>query len=205
MKPNFRHEHKLYKQGYKFIAGLDEAGRGSLAGPLVAGAVILKPKIKIKGINDSKLLAPKKRQRLFIAITKNCVAWASGIVTSKEVDSLGIVSANRLAFERAVKKLPVIPDYLLVDGIRIFDSNISSEFIIKGDQKILSIAAASIIAKVIRDQILKNLGRFYPEYNFERHKGYGTKEHLELIRQYGVSEIHRLSFEPMAGWNDKYI
>jgi len=198
-KPTRRYENKLYKQGYEFIAGLDEAGRGSLAGPLVAGAVILPRKIRIKDINDSKKLSPNKRQKLFIAITKNCPAWSVGIVLPQEIDNLGIIPANRLAFERAVKKLHITPHCLLVDGIRNFDSSIKSEFIIKGDQKILSIAAASIIAKVVRDQILRTLHQTFPEYAFAEHKGYGTRKHVDALSKYGPSEIHRFSFQPVAG------
>lgn len=201
MRPNYRQEKKLLKNGYTFIAGLDEAGRGSWAGPLVAGAVILYPDNKLKGIRDSKLLSAKKREDLFLRITKNCIAWAAGIATHSEIDEFGIIPANRMAFERAVKKLHIVPDHLLVDGIKIFDSSIDTQFIIKGDRKILSIAAASIVAKVIRDQILNTLHKTYPEYDFHLHKGYGTKKHMDALRQHGVSEIHRLSYKPMGLYN----
>jgi len=197
MKPSSKYEKQLHKLGYTLIAGLDEAGRGSWAGPLVAGAVILPPNKKFKGIRDSKLLSPQKRQKLFLQITKNAVSWSVGIVSHQEIDKMGIIPANRLAFERAVKKLQITPEYLLVDGVRNFSSNIPHQFIIQGDRKIVSIAAASIIAKVIRDQILKTLHQLYPMYNFEKHKGYGTKEHLKYLSEYGPSEIHRLSYKPM--------
>lgn len=197
MKPNYKHELKLMRQGYQWVAGLDEAGRGSWAGPLVAGAVILHPQNKIKDINDSKLLSPEKRKNIFLKIIKNALAWSVGIASHQEIDQLGILPANRLVFERAVKKLHLTPHYLLVDGIRNFDSNIASDFIVRGDQKILSIAAASIIAKVIRDEMLKYLHNFYPEYNFAQHKGYGTAEHFDLINRHGISEIHRQTFRPM--------
>ncbi len=198
MNPSAKYENQLRRRGYTFIAGLDEAGRGSWAGPLVAGAVILHPEKKVDGICDSKLLAPEKRKKVFLCLTKNCLTWSVGIVSPEEIDGLGIISANRLAFERAVKKLNIRPDYLLVDGLRNFDSNIHHEFIVKGDRKILSIAAASIIAKVIRDQILIYLHKIYPEYNFLQHKGYGTEEHSTRLQEYGLSEIHRLSFRPMV-------
>ncbi len=195
---NYKHEKKLNKKGFEHIAGVDEAGRGSWAGPLVAGAVILDNSKKIDGIKDSKLLTPKKRQELFIKITKNCLAWGVGVVDNKEIDKLGISEANRLVFERAIKKLHLTPHYLLVDGRRNFDSNISNEFIVRGDRKILSIAAASIIAKVARDETLKMLENDFPEYSFAQHKGYGTKQHAQLIKKYGACEIHRITYRPIA-------
>ncbi|MFC1622678.1 ribonuclease HII [Patescibacteria group bacterium] len=198
MRPTLKYENQLFKQGYEVIAGLDEAGRGALAGPLVAGAVILNPNYKIKHLRDSKLLTPNKRQNLFLKISKNCLGWSVGIVSHAEIDKLGIIPANRLAFERAVKKLNITPHYLLVDGIRNFDSNIKSDFIIKGDTKISSISAASIIAKVVRDQILNSLHKIYPIYNFAQHKGYGTRKHVDAIQKYGPSEIHRFSFQPIV-------
>jgi len=198
LKLNNRYEKKLRKQGYLHIAGLDEAGRGSLAGPLVAGAVILPPKVKLVGLRDSKLLTPRSREKLFLTITKNCLAWSAGIVSPAEIDELGILPANRTAFERAVKKLHIRPHYLLVDGIRNFESSIKSDFIVKGDSKIMSIAAASVIAKVVRDKMLEALHKIYPEYNFGKHKGYGTAEHLDLITQHGPSEIHRFTFQPIT-------
>jgi ribonuclease HII len=197
MSPNLNYEKKLWAKGCKLVAGLDEAGRGSWAGPLVAGAVILPSKFKIKGIKDSKLLSPEKRKELFLAITKNCVSWGVGIVTQEEIDKWGIGPANRLVFERAVKNLSQVPQFLLVDGVKIFSANIPAEFVVKGDQKIMSIAAASIVAKVIRDKILEDLHNDYPEYNFAKHKGYGTEEHLRLINQYGICEIHRMSYRPI--------
>ena len=195
---NFKHEKKLFNKGYKFIAGLDEAGRGSWAGPIVAGAVILDPRFKIKGIRDSKKLSPKKREELFLLITKNALAWSVGIVDNNEIDNSGIIPANRMVFEKAVKKLNVQPDYLLVDGIRNFESNIHNDFIIKADDKILSVAAASIIAKVTRDRLLDEYHKQYPEYGFTNHKGYGTKEHLEAIKKHGPTEIHRMSYKPLS-------
>ncbi|MBU4360752.1 ribonuclease HII [Candidatus Parcubacteria bacterium] len=197
MRPTNKYENRLRKQGYNFIAGLDEAGRGSWAGPLVSGAVIFQPNVKIKNIKDSKLLSESKRQKMFLYITKNCLTWSVGVVAPQEIDNLGILPANRLAFERAVKRLALKPDYLLIDGLRNLDSAIHNEFVIKGDQKILSIAAASIVAKVVRDSILNNLNKSYPEYNFHQHKGYGTKKHLDAIHKYGPCEIHRFSFKPI--------
>ena len=195
MRPTNRYENKLRKQGYDIIAGLDEAGRGSWAGPLVSSAIIFYPNTKVKNIKDSKLLSAQKREQMFLYITKNCLAWSVGVVNSKEIDDIGILPANRLAFERAVKKLNLKPDYLLIDGLRNLDSLIKNEFVIKGDQKIISIAAASIVAKVVRDQILKNLHQKYPEYNFHKHKGYGTNLHKEMIQKHGKCEFHRKSFK----------
>ena len=191
------YERRLSKVGYNFVAGLDEAGRGSWAGPLVAGAVILNHKIKLVGLNDSKLLTPLRREKLFIKITQNCLAWSVGIISPLEIDELGVGVANRLAFLQALKKLKVKPDYLLVDGLAAFPYHTPVEFIIRGDQKVASIAAASIIAKVFRDNLLTSLHQFYPEYNFSKHKGYGTREHRANLNKFGASLIHRWSYKPI--------
>ncbi len=191
------YERRLYKVGYNSVAGLDEAGRGSWAGPLVAGAVILNPKIKLDGLNDSKLLTPLRREKLFIKITQNCLAWSVGIISPLEIDELGVGLANRLVFLHALKKLKIRPDYLLVDGLAAFPYHTPAEFIIRGDQKIASIAAASIIAKVFRDNLLTALHQFYPEYNFSKHKGYGTREHRDNLHKFGASFIHRMSYKPI--------
>lgn len=197
MRPNQKYENKLHKQGYIYIAGLDEVGRGSWAGPLVSGAVIFHPNTKVKNIKDSKLLSAQKREQMFLYITKNCLTWSVGVVSPQEIDEIGILPANRLAFERSVKRLNLKPDYLLIDGLRNLDSSIHNEFIIKGDQKILSIAAASIVAKVVRDFILRDLHKYYPEYNFYQHKGYGTRKHFDALKKYGPCEIHRFSYKPI--------
>ncbi len=196
-KPNYKKEKDLLKKGYQIIAGLDEAGRGCLAGPLVAGAVILKNIKPLKGLRDSKKMSPQQRERMFLKIVNHSLVWSVGIVEPEEIDEYGIIPANRMAFERAVKKLKLKPDYLLVDGIRNFDSNIKSEFVVKGDGQIYSIAAASVVAKVVRDKLMEKFHLKYPEYNLDKHKGYGTKEHFSLIEKHGPAEIHRFSFYPI--------
>jgi len=199
-KPTYKFENRLYKQGYKNIAGLDEVGRGAWAGPVVAAAVILPPKLKIKGIRDSKLLSPKQREALYIYINKKALGVAVGIISEKIIDSQGIIVATRMAFLKAIKNLKIDVDYLLVDGWKIFEHEKPTDFLIKGDNKIVSVAAASIIAKVTRDHILMDYHQQYPHYNFAKHKGYGTKEHRELLYQHGLSKIHRSSWQPMVGF-----
>ncbi len=201
-KPNYRIENKLYRQGYKYIAGLDEAGRGAWAGPVVAAAVILPPKLRIKGVRDSKLLSPRQRERLYILITKQAVTYAVGIVSEKIIDQQGIIPATRQAFLKAVNKLNTEVDYLLVDGIKIFEHNVSNKFYIKGDRHIMSIAAASIIAKVTRDRLLESYHQEFPQYGFNKHKGYGTQMHREKLEEYGLSAIHRRSYYPMMTFFD---
>lgn len=195
--PNLRHEKKLQRRGFKAIAGLDEAGKGSWAGPIVAGAVILDPKIKIKGIKDSKLLRAPIRQQIFEKIIKNAIAWSVGIVSSEQIDKIGITKANILAMTQALKKLSLQPDYLLIDALDIDYKSLPRLAMIDGDYKITSVAAASIIAKVTRDKIMEELDEQYPEYSFKQHKGYGTNHHFHMISQYGICDIHRQTWEPM--------
>lgn len=196
-RPTKKIENKLWQQGYKLVAGLDEAGRGAWAGPIVAAAVILPVRFKIGGIRDSKLLSPRAREKLFVYITKNALGVGVGVVSEKIIDERGIIEANRRAFLAAVDNLAIAAEYLLVDGLKIFEHTLPADFIIRGDQKVASIAAASIIAKVTRDNILKKHHERYPEYEFAQHKGYGTKLHYEKINQYGLSQIHRKTWEPM--------
>jgi ribonuclease HII len=195
---NLKYEKKLWDKGHNLIAGLDEAGRGSWAGPLVAGAVILPNDFKLKEIRDSKLLSPRQRERLFLYIIKNCLAWSAGIVPHTLIDEVGILQANREVFLKALEKINLKPDYIIIDGVKFFEPEYPHEFMIDADNKIASVAAASIIAKVVRDKILERLHLSYPEYNFHQHKGYGTPEHLLALQNHGLSEIHRLSFRPMA-------
>ena len=189
-----RYEDDLYISGYEKIAGVDEAGRGSLAGPLVAAAVILdKSKLMIEDIDDSKRLTEAKRKFLFKKIIKNCLCWSVIKIPPDEIDSLSITKANAIAFKKAIDSLKIKPDIILADFINI---NLDTNFlpIIRGDRLSVSIAAASIIAKVIRDQIMLKLSRYYPEYGFESNKGYGTRKHLMSLQKYGPSMIHRISF-----------
>jgi len=195
--PNFRQEKKLNRCGFLYIAGVDEAGRGAWAGPLVAGAVILNPKIKIKGIKDSKLLRSPQRQEIFDELKEVAIAWAVGLVDEKLIDEIGLGAANLLAMRKAVESLSVPANYFLADGFAPKDLNIPGHPIIKGDYKVTSIAAASIIAKVTRDRIMDELDERFPQYGFKHHKGYGTAHHHNMLIRYGVSEIHRKTFKPI--------
>ena len=206
--PTYKYENKLYKQGYQNIAGLDEAGRGAWAGQVVAAAVILPARMKIAGIRDSKLLSPQQREKLAVYINKQALAIGLGIISEKVIDQQGIIPATRKAFLAAVERLREKVDYLLIDGIRIFDHRLPNEFLVRGDRLVVSIAAASIVAKVVRDNILRDYHQHYPQYGFDLHKGYGTRLHKERLDEYGVCEIHRRSFRPMIenfevlSWDD---
>ena len=187
-------ERRLEKEGYKFIAGVDEAGRGPLAGPVYAAAVILPPDIRLDGINDSKKLSPKKREELFDEITKKAVCYAIFSVDEKKIDEINILNATHMAMNGAVNSLSKKPDYVIIDGNSIKGMDIPHETIVKGDAKSISIASASILAKVARDRYITKMAEVYPKYGFEKHKGYGTKEHTDAILKYGVSPIHRKTF-----------
>jgi len=196
-KPNQKEENKLVGAGFKFVAGVDEAGRGAWAGPLVAAAVILPAKHKIKGINDSKKLTPGQREMLYVKIIKSSLAWSVHLVSHREIDRIGIGQANGRAILRAIQKLKPSADYVLIDALKVKFDTVPSQSIIKGDEKITSIAAASIIAKVTRDQIMTWQSKLYPAYCFHIHKGYGTALHLKALKKYGQSAIHRRSFLPV--------
>ena len=193
--PNFNEEKKLWKKGYKFVAGIDEAGRGPLAGPVVAAAVILNGKI-LKQIKDSKKLSEKQREEIFKKI-KNCpeILWGIGIVSEKVIDKINILEATKLAMQKAVKNLN--SDFILIDGNFKINSEIPQKSIIKGDQKVFSISAASIIAKVTRDRLMQKYHKKYPQYGFDKHKGYGTKKHFEALEKFGACKIHRKTFYPV--------
>ncbi|MBI5701538.1 ribonuclease HII [Candidatus Saganbacteria bacterium] len=196
--PSSKWENFLIKQGFQYIAGVDEVGRGPLAGPVVAAAVILPTKHKFKGINDSKKLKDSARQKLFIKIKKHAVAIGVGIVDEKTIDRINIAQASLLAMEYAVDSLIPKGEVLLVDGKCDIKSSIPQQHIVKGDSKCVSIAAASIIAKVIRDKIMGEYDILYPNYGFNKHKGYGTELHIKNILEFGPCAIHRRSFNPMA-------
>lgn len=181
-------------QGFLRIAGVDEVGRGPLAGPVMAAAVILPPGMQIPGIDDSKKLSPLKREILFDVITAKALAIGTGTVEPEIIDSINILQATRLAMLNAVRQLSPPPDFLLIDGITPINTTISQKTVKKGDSLSLSIAAASIIAKVTRDRLMTEMDRLYPGYGFAGHKGYGSALHLEAIRKLGPSPIHRLSF-----------
>ena len=188
------YEKKLWSSGINNIAGIDEAGRGPLAGPVVAASVILPVDYYNSEIKDSKKLTPKKRDKLFEVITRDAVSYGIGIVDNYEIDRINILEATMKAMQISINNLNVIPDYILVDGNHFFNCEINYKLIIKGDSKSLSIAAASILAKVTRDRLMNDYTINYPEYNFSKHKGYGTKEHINLIKKFGKSPIHRKSF-----------
>lgn len=183
--------------GMKLIAGIDEVGRGPLAGPVMACAVILHPERPILGLADSKVLSEKKREYLFEIIKENCLAWAVGRAEVAEIDQINILQATLLAMQRAINVLSIKPDHIQIDGNICPRTNYSMEAIIGGDGIIPVISAASILAKVIRDREMVEYDKIYPEYGFAKHKGYGTKQHLLAIRQFGITPIHRRSFAPI--------
>ncbi|MBM7644339.1 ribonuclease HII [Scopulibacillus daqui] len=195
-KEMMRFENQLYEKGCQYIAGIDEAGRGPLAGPVVAAAVILKPKTALYGINDSKQLSKKKRQEFAAKIYEQAVSVGIGIVSAREIDSINIYQAAKLAMRKAVDSLNIVPDYLLIDAMTL-PTNVPQSSIVKGDERSISIAAASIIAKEERDRIMAELDHIYPGYHFASHAGYGTKQHLAAIEALGPCPEHRLSFAPL--------
>lgn len=197
--PNLSLEVSLQARGFLRIAGVDEAGRGPLAGPVTAAAVILPLKFRCRGLDDSKKLPAPERERLYGKITADPrVVWALGIATREEIDQLNILRATHLAMRRAVEALAEKPCHCLIDGLPVRDFPFSHDGIVKGDSLSLSIAAASIIAKVRRDHIMSELDTEFPHFGFARHKGYGTKEHLEALRIHGPCSHHRRSFQPVA-------
>jgi ribonuclease HII len=183
-----------YQEGYQFIAGVDEVGRGPLAGPVVAAAVILPPDYINTEINDSKKLPAAKREKLYKIINKDAVAIGTGIVDTETIDHLNILRATLQAMREAVLELPTSPDFILIDGLHRIPLITPQKPVVKGDSLSISIAAASIIAKVTRDRIMEIYHRQFPQYNFIQNKGYGTKEHCEAIKQFGICKIHRKSF-----------
>ncbi len=198
MKSNLlKYEKELYKNGITLIAGVDEAGRGPLCGPVVAAAVILPKNYELAGLNDSKQLSEKKREKYFKILESEALSIGVGIVSPKEIDEINILEASRKAMYIALNNLDVTPEYILSDAMSLNDIDIPSRPIIHGDALSLSIAAASVIAKVTRDHIMYELDKEYPEYNFKKHKGYPTKEHLELIEKYGITKDYRRSYKPV--------
>ncbi|MBQ4248466.1 MAG: ribonuclease HII [Clostridia bacterium] len=186
-------ERETRAAGYNVIAGTDEAGRGPLAGPVVAAAVILPPE-PIEGIDDSKKLSEKKREALYDVIMERAAAVGVGFADAGEIDEINILNAAMISMARAVENMAVKPDFVLIDGNTSRFMDIPHRCIVKGDQKSASVAAASIIAKVTRDRLMKEYDEKYPEYNFGKHKGYPTREHMELVKKYGPCEIHRKTF-----------
>ncbi|HBG33328.1 MAG TPA: ribonuclease HII [Acholeplasmataceae bacterium] len=192
----YQYENELYEKGVKYIAGVDEAGRGPLAGPVVAAAVILKKGATFKYVNDSKQLTEKQRELALIEIKENALAIGIGICSVDEIDLINIYRASREAMISAIRQLKIKPDFLLIDAMPM-EIDIPLLSIIKGDTLSVSIAAASIVAKTTRDGYMMEMDKLFPEYGFKNHKGYGTKEHLEAIKTYGITPIHRKTYEPI--------
>lgn len=190
-----RFEREYNEKGYELIGGIDEAGRGPLAGPVVAACVILPKDCIIEGVNDSKKLSEKKREALYEEITQKAVAWGVGIMDNNVIDEINILEATRKAMTHAVEELEIKPDYIFIDAEKKVDTKgIPYLPIVKGDALSISIAAASIIAKVTRDRMMKEYDKLFPAYGFEKHKGYGTKAHTDAIKEHGLTIIHRKSF-----------
>ena len=187
-------EEGFYAEGVKVICGVDEAGRGPLAGPVCAAAVILPPHLEIPGLTDSKKLTDKKRRELFPVIKEQAIAYGIGLASEQEIDEINILQATFLAMQRALDQLQVKPDLALIDGNREKDFGIPVKTVVKGDSLSMNIAAASILAKVTRDDLMVELAEKYPEYGFEIHKGYGTKAHYAALTEHGASAVHRKSF-----------
>lgn len=190
----YRYESEAHREGFLAVCGIDEAGRGPLAGPVFAAAVILPENCTIEGINDSKKLTPKKRESLFDEIQAGALAYGIGFATEEEIDSINILQATFLAMKRACGKLKIRPDLALVDGNRMPELGVETRTIIKGDALSASIAAASILAKVSRDRLLCEIDKIYPQYGFAKHKGYGTAFHVEMLQKYGPCPVHRKTF-----------
>lgn len=192
--PSFEYEEKHYSEGYTAICGCDEAGRGPLCGPVVAAAVILPLGLEIEGLNDSKKLTERKREKLFDIIKEKAIAYAIAEASPAEIDDINILNASMLAMRRAVEALPIKADFALIDGNCSRGFEIPTETVVKGDAKSYSIAAASILAKVTRDRQCESLDKEYPEYGIAKHKGYPTKDHMEAVKKYGPAPIYRRSF-----------
>ncbi len=191
---DYSYENNAHNDGYLVVCGVDEAGRGPLAGPVFAGAVILPENYTHEILNDSKKLSEKKRDLVYDDIIRDAVSWSVGIATEQEIDEINILNATFLAMKRAVDGLSIKPDLAFIDGNRYANTGVKEITIVKGDSKCMSVAAASIIAKVSRDRFMQEVDKQYPQYQFSKHKGYGTKLHYEMIEQFGVSPVHRKTF-----------
>ena len=191
---DFSYEIEAHENGYNVVCGVDEAGRGPLAGPVFAAAVILPENYSHEILNDSKKLSEKKRDLVYDDIVRDAICWSVGIADEKEIDEINILNATFLAMKRAVDGLKIKPDLAYIDGNQYPKTGVKEITIVKGDSKCMSVAAASIIAKVSRDRFMLEIAEKYPEYQFSKHKGYGTKLHYEMIEQYGVSPVHRRTF-----------
>lgn len=190
----WKFEHACYDEGYELVCGVDEAGRGPLAGPVCAAAVILPSDLKIEGLNDSKKLTDKKRRMLYDVITENAIAYGIAFASEQEIDEINILQATFLAMRRAMEQLAVQPSIALIDGNRETDFGLPVRTIVKGDSLSANIAAASILAKVTRDRFMEEQDKLYPQYGFALHKGYGTRAHYDALRTHGICPIHRRTF-----------
>lgn len=197
MCERLQYENEAYQKGYHYIIGLDEAGRGPMAGPLVVGGVIFPKGFYDERINDSKKLTEKKREALYDFIIEKALAYDIEVISVEEVDKLNVYEASRTGMRRIIERIGVKPDFALTDAMPLGDDAIDHLSIIKGDAKSMSIGGASILAKVTRDRIMKDYAKIYPEYGFEKHKGYVTKAHKEALAKYGICPIHRRSFKPV--------
>ena len=201
--PTYREEESLLRQGYSLVAGLDEAGRGPLAGPVLAGVAVLPPNPTgpwVGLVRDSKQMTPAQREAVLPQIREAALALEVGIGHPHEIDEMGIVGATRLAMRRALDSLALLPQFLLLDALTLPQVPVAQKAIVRGDASCLSIAAASIVAKVTRDGLMRDADRAYPGYGFAQHKGYGTREHLSCLRKLGPCPIHRRSFRPVSQW-----
>ena len=188
-------ENQIHNEGYKYICGIDEAGRGPLAGPVVVASVIMPENSIIEGVNDSKKVSEVKREKLYDLIIEEAISYGIGIINQNEIDEINILNATKRGLTKSIKELEVKPDIILVDALKDIDTQeIKYKSIIKGDAKVYSIACASIIAKVTRDRLMREWDALYPQYGFKAHKGYGTAKHIAAIKEYGLCPLHRRSF-----------
>ena len=192
----YKFERELYKKGIELVSGIDEAGRGCLAGPVVAACVILKKEASFKYVDDSKKLTEKQRELALKEILDSAISIGVSFIDSKEIDKINIYQASKLAMETCINNMDIKPKYLLIDAMKI-KTDIPFESIIKGDSKSVSIAAASIVAKTSRDAYMKEMDLIFPEYNFKSNKGYGTKDHLDALNKFGITEMHRMTYAPI--------
>ena len=202
MEDLYTYERELIKQGITLIGGIDEVGRGPLVGPVVAACVILPLNYQLEGLTDSKKLSEKKREQFYEILKKEALSIGVGIISAEKIDEVNIYEATKLAMQDSIKNCSIKPEYLLIDAMKL-DTSIPSNSIIKGDSKSLSIAAASVIAKVTRDRMLIELDKKYPMYDFKHNKGYPTKKHLEAINQYGIIDLHRKSYAPVKEYLER--
>lgn len=204
MEDLYKYERALYDKGLNYIGGVDEVGRGPLIGSVVAACVVLPKDFKLEGLTDSKKLSEKKRNEYYKVIEKEAIAIGIGIVDEKVIDEVNIYEATKIAMKEAIKNTNLKLDHVLIDAMLLnIDTDTTS--IIKGDSKSISIAAASVIAKVTRDKMMYDLDKIYPMYDLAHNKGYGTKKHIEAIKEYGITKYHRLSFKPVSEYKDKQI